>query len=129
MYRIAIEKLIKWKESKRRKQVIIEGARQVGKTWLMNELGSSCYEKTFYFNFDKEESLKDIFKNNKNPTRFLELLGILKEDKILPGKHLIIFDENCKMLQFRQPLSHVVPFLVGYKMYFSGFWPAIFSWM
>ena len=93
MYRKAIEQLKAWKDSTHRKPLVLRGARQVGKTWLMNELGSSCYEKTFYFNFEKEEFLKDIFKNNKNPTRFLELLGILKEDKILPGKHLIIFDE------------------------------------
>ena len=93
MYRKVIEQLKAWKDSTHRKPLVLKGARQVGKTWLMNELGSSCYEKTFYFNFDKEEVLKDIFKNNKNPVRFLELLGILKEDKILPGKHLIIFDE------------------------------------
>ncbi len=52
MYRIAIEKLLKWKESPRRKPLIIEGARQVGKTWLMKEFGKQAYEDTIYSNFD-----------------------------------------------------------------------------
>ncbi|MCI6827050.1 MAG: AAA family ATPase, partial [Spirochaetia bacterium] len=49
MYRKAIEQLKAWKDSTHRKPLVLKGARQVGKTWLMNELGSSCYEKTFYF--------------------------------------------------------------------------------
>ena len=52
MYRIAMEKLLKWKESKRRKPLIIEGARQVGKTWLMKEFGRLYYTDTVYINFD-----------------------------------------------------------------------------
>ena len=52
MYRIAMEKLLKWKESKRRKPLIIEGARQVGKTWLMKEFGKLYYTDTVYINFD-----------------------------------------------------------------------------
>ena len=48
MYRIAIEKLLKWKQSKRRKPLIIEGARQVGKTWLMKEFGKQAYTDTIY---------------------------------------------------------------------------------
>ena len=52
MYRIAIEKLLKWKESKRRKPLIIEGARQVGKTWLMKEFGKFYYTDTVYINQD-----------------------------------------------------------------------------
>ena len=52
MYRVAIEKLLKWKESKRRKPLIIEGARQVGKTWLMQEFGRQAYAETVYINFD-----------------------------------------------------------------------------
>jgi predicted AAA+ superfamily ATPase len=51
MYRVAIEKLYKWKESKHRKPLIIEGARQVGKTWLMKEFANKAYENTLYINF------------------------------------------------------------------------------
>lgn len=50
MYRIAIEKLLKWKQSKRRKPLIIEGARQVGKTWLMKEFGKQAYTDAIYIN-------------------------------------------------------------------------------
>ena len=54
MYRIAIEKLYKWKNSKRRKPLIIEGARQVGKTWLMKEFGKQAYADYVYINFEEE---------------------------------------------------------------------------
>ncbi len=93
MYRKAFEKLKNWKSSSGRKPLVLKGARQVGKTWLMKEFGKQCYKKTFYFSFDKEESLKEIFKVNKNPERILELLGAISGDKILSEEHLIIFDE------------------------------------
>lgn len=85
--------MIDWKQSSRRKPLVLRGARQVGKTWLMKEFGNQCYEKTFYFSFDKEEDFKTIFASNKDPFRIVELLGIIRNDKILPEKHLIIFDE------------------------------------
>lgn len=93
MYRKALQKMIDWKESSHRKPLVLRGARQVGKTWLMKEFGSQCYEKTFYFSFDKEEDLKTIFTSNKDPFRIIDLLGTIRNDKILPKKHLIIFDE------------------------------------
>ena len=61
MYRIAMEKLLKWKESKRRKPLIIEGARQVGKTWLMKEFGRTCFEKVAYVNFDSNTRMQQVF--------------------------------------------------------------------
>lgn len=93
MYRKALKKLADWKKSPRRKPLVLKGARQVGKTWLMKEFGKRFYKKTFYFSFDKEEALGEIFKANKNPRRIIELLGVIRNDKILAGAHLIIFDE------------------------------------
>lgn len=93
MYRKALQKMAEWKTSLRRKPLVLKGARQVGKTWLMKEFGKQNYEKTFYFSFDKEEELKNIFTTNKDPHRIIELLGIIKNDRILPEKHLLIFDE------------------------------------
>ena len=93
MYRKALDELKEWKVSSGRKPLILKGGRQVGKTWLMKEFGKECYKKTFYFSFDKEESLHDIFKVNKDPYRIIETLGTIREDKILPEEHLIIFDE------------------------------------
>ncbi|MBQ2428318.1 MAG: AAA family ATPase [Ruminococcus sp.] len=58
MYRSAIEKLKKWKVSYFRKPLIIEGARQVGKTWLMKEFGKECYKKTVYINFDSNKRIE-----------------------------------------------------------------------
>ncbi len=60
MYRIAIEKLYKWKSSKRRKPLIIEGARQVGKTWLKKEFGKQAYLDTVYINFDSNSRMADF---------------------------------------------------------------------
>lgn len=93
MRRNAIQELIKWKSSEERKPMVLKGARQVGKTWLMKEFGQSCYESFVYFNFDEEDELKSIFEKNKNPHRIIELLSFIAEKKIVPGETLIIFDE------------------------------------
>ncbi|MDE6280750.1 MAG: AAA family ATPase, partial [Oscillospiraceae bacterium] len=73
--------------------MVLKGARQVGKTWLMKEFGQNCYQHTVYFNFDEEDALKSIFEVNKNPQRIIELLSLIAGEKILPGETLIIFDE------------------------------------
>ena len=91
--RKAIRDLINWKSSEDRKPLVLKGARQVGKTWLMKEFGQNFYKSFVYFNFDEEEELKSIFETNKNPHRIIELLSIIAEEKILPGETLIIFDE------------------------------------
>lgn len=91
--RNAIFDLIKWKNSEERKPMVLKGARQVGKTWLMKEFGRSCYEHFVYFNFDEEDELKSIFEANKNPYRIVELLSMICGEKIEPEKTLIIFDE------------------------------------
>ena len=73
--------------------MVLKGARQVGKTWLMKEFGQKYYKSYVYFNFDEEEELKSIFQTNKNPHRIIELLSMIAGEKILPGETLIIFDE------------------------------------
>ena len=93
MKRNALESLIRWKSSGDRKPMVLKGARQVGKTWLMKEFGQNCYQHTVYFNFDEEDELKSIFEVNKNPQRIIELLSLIAGEKILPGETLIIFDE------------------------------------
>ena len=93
MKRNALDTLIKWQHSEDRKPMVLKGARQVGKTWLMKEFGQSCYEHFVYFNFDEEDELKSIFEVNKNPQRIIELLSLIAGEKILPGETLVIFDE------------------------------------
>ncbi len=88
-----MEDLVRWKCSGERKPMVLKGARQVGKTWLMREFGKRYYEKFFYFNFDEEEELKSIFEMNKNPQRIVELLSLISGEKIVPEKVLLIFDE------------------------------------
>ncbi len=93
MKRNAIQDLINWKSSEERKPMVLKGARQVGKTWLMKEFGQNHYESFVYFNFDEEDELKSIFETNKNPHRIIDLLSMISDQKILPGETLIIFDE------------------------------------
>jgi len=93
MKRNAINDLIQWKQDEERKPMVLRGARQVGKTWLMKEFGKNYYERCAYFNFDEEDELKSIFEVNKNPQRIVELLSMIDGEKILPEKTLIIFDE------------------------------------
>lgn len=93
MKRSAIQSLVRWKFSEDRKPMVIKGARQVGKTWLMKEFGKNYYDRFAYFNFDEEDELKSVFEANKNPHRIIELLSMIDGKKIFPEKTLIIFDE------------------------------------
>ena len=93
MKRYVMTRLQKWKDSPDRKPLVIRGARQVGKTWIMKEFGKSFYDNFVYCNFDEDSELKSIFTNNKNPHRIIEILSLLNNIKIIPGSTLIIFDE------------------------------------
>lgn len=93
MYRIAIEKLKRWKESKNRKPLIIEGARQVGKTWLMKEFGKLYYSDTVYINFDSNSTMKELFDSDLNVERIILGLELYAGKKIDFNNTLLIFDE------------------------------------
>ena len=93
MYRIAIEKLLKWKQSKRRKPLIIEGARQVGKTWLMKEFGKQAYADTIYINFDSNSRMAELFASDLDTDRLIMGLELYAGCKIDPNNSLLIFDE------------------------------------
>lgn len=93
MYRIAIEKLYQWKESKRRKPLIIEGARQVGKTWLMKEFGEKAYQDTIYINFDSNSRMSELFSEDLNVDRLIMGIELYAGKRIDPDHTLLIFDE------------------------------------
>ncbi len=93
MKRFILNELIKWKESKYRKPIILKGERQIGKTYILKKFGEENYEGVAYFNFDHDEDLYNLFNNTKNPKRILEQLAFIYGKAILPGKTLIIFDE------------------------------------
>lgn len=93
MYRIAIEKLYRWKESRRRKPLIIRGARQVGKTWLMKEFGRSAYRDMIYINFDSNSRMAELFASDLNTDRLIMGIELYAGKKIDPDSTLLIFDE------------------------------------
>lgn len=93
MYRFTIEKLYKWKESKHRKPLIIEGARQVGKTWLMKEFGKTAYKDCVYINFDSNSVMAELFASDLNVSRIITGIELYAGKKIDPEETLLIFDE------------------------------------
>ena len=93
MYRYKFEDLKKWKVSKNRKPLIIRGARQVGKTWLMQEFGKNEYEKCAYINFDNNTRMEQLFSEGFDLERIIQGLKIESGVNIEPENTLIIFDE------------------------------------
>ena len=93
MYRLAMEELYQWKRSQNRKPLIIEGARQVGKTWLMKEFGKQAYEKSVYINFDSNSRMAELFSSDLEIGRIIMGLELYTDVKITPDDTLIIFDE------------------------------------
>lgn len=93
VYRDKIEKLKQWKEKTNRKPLIIRGARQVGKTWLMKEFGKLCYEKCAYINFDDNSRMESLFDSNFDLEKIIRGLKIESGVDIEPENTLIIFDE------------------------------------
>lgn len=93
MERYIKKELIKWKNSKTRKPLIIKGARQVGKTYVLKEFGSEEYDNYVYFNFDQDDNIKEIFDNTKDPDKILRDLTFVSGQVINPEKTLIILDE------------------------------------
>jgi len=93
MYRTAIEQLYRWKSQKNRKPLIIRGARQVGKTWLMKTFGAEAYQTSVYISFDNNQRMKDLFSNDLNIERIVMGLELYVGHKIDPANTLLIFDE------------------------------------
>ena len=93
MYRYAIEELKKWKSRKNRKPMILEGARQVGKTWLMKEFGATEFEDVAYINFDSNSQMRELFAGDLAVERIITGLELYVGKKINAEKTLLIFDE------------------------------------
>ena len=117
MYRIAIEKLYRWRESKRSKPLIIQGARQVGKTWLMKDFGSKAYADTVYINFDSNSRMAELFASDLNTDRLIMGIELYAGRKIDPNNTLLIFDEvqevpralsSLKYFYENEPQKHIV---------------------
>ncbi len=92
MERKIYKDLLAWKSSSRRKPLIIQGARQVGKTYIINLFAQNEYANCVYCNFEKEDGLRDFF-SDLEPQKIIRQLGVFKRKEIIPGHTLIIFDE------------------------------------
>ena len=93
MQRTIMAELIRWKTKRNRKPLLLKGARQVGKTWLMKEFGSKCFKNTAYLNFDSGGRVSRIFNEDYDIRRILQLINIETGVKVEPQETLIIFDE------------------------------------
>jgi uncharacterized protein len=91
--RTILKKLTAWKLAPDRKPLILQGARQVGKTWLLTHFGAAEFDNVAYFNFEEQPDLKQFFENTKDVPRIVQNLSLVHKQPILPQKTLIIFDE------------------------------------
>lgn len=88
-----LQKLISWQKAEKRKPLILQGARQVGKTWIIKKFGAMYFENIAYFNFDEQIDLKKYFEQTKDVDRIIQFLTLANGKPIIPQKTLIIFDE------------------------------------
>jgi predicted AAA+ superfamily ATPase len=93
MDRLILNDLLRWKESKYRKPLILKGVRQVGKTWALREFGKRHYANTAYFNFDENPEYRQFFETTKDIGRILQNLTMASGQRVAPRDTLIIFDE------------------------------------
>ena len=91
--RLLLQSLKQWVQQSHRLPLLLRGARQTGKTWLLQELGRECFEHTAYFDFASRPALQEIFASTRDPQTILKGLNLMSEVPILPGKTLIVFDE------------------------------------
>ncbi len=85
--------LVQWKDKKNRMPLIVNGARQVGKTYILKEFGTSCFESTIYVHLENQVAVAAIFEGDLNPTRIIQYLEATYNQPIKAGKTLIILDE------------------------------------
>ncbi len=117
MFRESINELIRWKESARRKPLIIEGARQVGKTWLIKEFAKAHYKNLAYVNFEEQVYMRKLFATDYDINRILDAISAATHEACSPGETLIFLDEiqeaengitALKYFQENAPQYHVI---------------------
>lgn len=120
MYRTAIEELRKWKDKKAKKPLIIRGARQVGKTWLMKEFGRTDYDRAVYVNFDNNRPMKALFSADMDVRRITAGLELYTNQKIDPANTLLIFDEVQEVPQALSSLKYFNELAPEYQIICAG---------
>ncbi len=106
MKRFAMERLKEWKDDDKRLPLLVRGARQVGKTWLMKEFGKTCFEKYAYINFDHNRRMQQLFLGDFDIDRILQGLTIESDVEIEPENTLIILDEIQEVPEALQALKY-----------------------
>jgi hypothetical protein len=115
-----MEELQRWKQRQNRKPLIIRGARQVGKTWLMREFGKTAYEKTVYVSFDNNRQMKELFSADLNVERIITGLELYAGHKIDPAETLLIFDEVQEVPQALTSLKYFNETAPQYQIVCAG---------
>jgi len=134
MKRDIYQNLISWKNSARRKPLLVKGARQTGKTYLLREFGTKEYHQLHYFNFEASPRLASFFERDLNPRRILSDLAIYSKNEIHPREDLVVFDEiqtcnaalnSLKYFQEAAPEYHLAAAgsLLGVKLSSPGSFP------
>lgn len=134
MKRNLYDSLVKWKSSSRRKPLLLRGARQTGKTWLLRDFGRREYARVAYFDFEEDPGLDGFFRRDLDPHRIIDELSIYTGHKIRPGRDLILFDEiqvsdraltSLKYFHQNAPEFHLAAAgsLLGIKMARPGSFP------
>ena len=118
--RYALRLLAKWKNSSDRKPVILQGARQVGKTWLLKHFGEREFKNVAYFNFERQTELKQFFERTKDPEQIIENLTLVHGSAILPQTTLIIFDEIQECNEALNSLKYFCEDAPGYAIACAG---------
>ena len=106
MRRKILDELVKWKARDHRKPLLLWGARQVGKTWILKEFGRKCFKNTVYISFYNNKRLAAIFEQDYNPDRIIEALEIELHEKITPDETLLIFDEIQNAIKVLESLKY-----------------------
>lgn len=120
MYRSAIEQLHKWKLRNNKKPLIIRGARQVGKTWLMQEFGKAAYRNVVYVNFDNNAQMRELFSFDMRVDRIVTGLELYAGHKIDPADTLLIFDEVQEVPQALSSLKYFNETAPEYQIICAG---------
>ena len=134
MYRKEIEQLKNWQKKENRKPLILRGARQVGKTWLLKKFGATCYKNCVYVNFEDAPQLRELFRKDFDIQRIINVLEIYTGEKVVAGHTLIIFDEiqaaeraltSLKYFYEKAPEQHLVAAgsLLGISMPYKASFP------
>ena len=120
MRRDTYQKLLDWKKSEPRKPLLLIGARQVGKTYILKEFGQNDYKNSAYFNFEEDSGLNEFFKGKIKPLNIIEKLSIYSEINIIPHKTLIIFDEIQKGPEALTSLKYFCEDAIDYHIVAAG---------